>query len=51
MKTDGFQADTEEDEDEADCVIISTQKGQFPGILSAFRQELSGIERQGNSLS
>ncbi|XP_035636191.1 chromatin assembly factor 1 subunit A-like isoform X2 [Oncorhynchus keta] len=27
MKTDGFQADTEEDEDEADCVIISTQKG------------------------
>ncbi|CAB1324382.1 unnamed protein product [Coregonus sp. 'balchen'] len=27
MKTDGFQADTEEDEDEADCVIISTHKG------------------------
>ncbi|XP_029607121.1 chromatin assembly factor 1 subunit A isoform X2 [Salmo trutta] len=24
---DGFQADTEEDEDEADCVIIRTQKG------------------------
>ncbi|CAB1331419.1 unnamed protein product [Coregonus sp. 'balchen'] len=27
MEMDGFQADTEEDEDEADCVIISTQKG------------------------
>uniref|UniRef100_A0A673WJD3 Chromatin assembly factor 1, subunit A (p150) n=1 Tax=Salmo trutta TaxID=8032 RepID=A0A673WJD3_SALTR len=25
---DGFQADTEEDEDEADCVIIRTQKGE-----------------------
>ncbi|XP_041705055.2 chromatin assembly factor 1 subunit A [Coregonus clupeaformis] len=27
IEMDGFQADTEEDEDEADCVIISTQKG------------------------
>lgn len=28
MEADGFQADTEED-DEDDCVIVSTQSGKF----------------------
>lgn len=28
MEPDGFQADTEEDEDE-DCVLVSTQPGQL----------------------
>ncbi|KAG5847812.1 hypothetical protein ANANG_G00130170 [Anguilla anguilla] len=27
METDGFQADTEEDEDENDCIIVNTQAG------------------------
>ncbi|XP_036409743.1 chromatin assembly factor 1 subunit A [Megalops cyprinoides] len=27
METDGFQADTEDEEDETDCIIISTQPG------------------------
>ena len=28
METDGFQADTEDDEDENDCVIVDTQAGE-----------------------
>lgn len=32
METDGFQADTEDDDEDTDCIIISTQSGELSSI-------------------
>lgn len=43
MEADGFQADTEED-DEDDCVIVSTQSGKFLADGNLFKHPSLSIE-------